>query len=148
MWCLATHLPLLIADLIPGENAHWILFLQLLEITQICFSPTISKDQVAFLQIMICDHHHEFRRLYVECSIIPKMHFMIHMPTMILRYSNILTIIQEKLILVQIKKTAFIICLDPTMILRYSNVLTIIFRIHTYILGENVRLSTPSDSTS
>ena len=26
MWCLATHLPLLIGDLIPRENARWNLF--------------------------------------------------------------------------------------------------------------------------
>ena len=88
MWCLATHLPLLIGDLIPLEDARWILFLKLLEITSLCFAPALSKDQVAYLQILIDDHHHEFKQLYPDCNIIPKMHFMVHMPTYIIRYSK------------------------------------------------------------
>ena len=46
MWCLSSHLPLIIGDLIPPENAKWQLYLILLEITSICFSPTLSKDQI------------------------------------------------------------------------------------------------------
>ena len=88
MWCLATHLPLIIGDLIPFEDARWILFLKLLEITSLSFAPVVSKDQVAYLQILIHDHHHEFKRLYPECNIIPKMHFMIHIPTFMIRYSK------------------------------------------------------------
>ncbi|CAB4030340.1 Hypothetical predicted protein, partial [Paramuricea clavata] len=85
MWCLATHIPLIIGDLIPLENARWILYLKLLEIISLCFAPVISKDQVAYLQVLINDHHHKFRELYPECSIIPKMHFMVHMPTATMR---------------------------------------------------------------
>lgn len=86
MWCLAIHLPLLIGHMIPFEDAHWNLFAKMLEITSICFSPEVSVDQLAYLKISIEDHHHEFTRLYPNCSVIPKMHFMIHMPTMMIQY--------------------------------------------------------------
>lgn len=85
MWCLSNHLPLIIGDLISPENAKWQLYLTLLEITSICFSPTLSKEQIAYLQVLIEDHHTEFCNLYLGCSIIPKMHFMIHMPSVMLR---------------------------------------------------------------
>lgn len=86
MWCLAIHLPLIIGDFIPTDNEKWHLFLKLLEITSICFSPVLSKEMIAYLQVLIEDHHTMFRRLYPQCSIIPKMHFMIHMPSVMLRY--------------------------------------------------------------
>lgn len=86
MWCLAIHLPLIIGDLIPADNAKWQLYLRLLEITTICFSPTVSEEKIAYLQVLIEDHHTEFCNLYPECPIIPKMHFMIHMPSVMLRY--------------------------------------------------------------
>lgn len=86
MWCLATHLPLIIGDLVPEDNAYWDLFLTLLDITSICFSPILSSEQIAYLQVLIEDHHSEFCNIYPDCSIIPKMHFMIHMPSVILQY--------------------------------------------------------------
>ncbi len=86
MWCLANHLPLIIGNLIPEDNANWQLYLTLLDITSICFSPTLSKNQIAYLQVLIEDHHTEFCKIYPACSIIPKMHFMIHMPSIMLQY--------------------------------------------------------------
>lgn len=86
MWGLATHLPLIIGNIVPSENDRWNLFLNLLQITSLCFAPVISKDQVAYLQILINDHHQKFKDLYPQCSIIPKMHFMVHTPTAIIRY--------------------------------------------------------------
>ena len=88
MWCLAIHLPLVIGDFIPSDNEKWHLFLKLLEITSICFSPVLSEEMIAHLQVLIEDHHTMFCSLYPQCSVIPKMHFMIHMPSVMLRYNS------------------------------------------------------------
>ena len=86
MWCLAIHLPLVIGDWIPSDNAKWLLFLKLLEITSICLASEVSEEQIAYLQVLIEDHHNEFCHLYSHCSITSKMHFMIHMPRIIMRF--------------------------------------------------------------
>lgn len=86
MWCLAFHLPLLVGDYIPEDDEHWKLLCTLLEITRIVFAPTISKNQVAYLQILIQTHHERFKELFPQCNIIPKMHYMVHMPRTILRW--------------------------------------------------------------
>ena len=75
MWYLALYLPFVIGDKIPEEHEMWHLCLKLREIMAVCFSPAVSKDQLAYLQILIEDHHKEFCRIYPGCSIIPKMHY-------------------------------------------------------------------------
>ena len=86
MWCLAINLPLLIGGLIPEDDEHWGLFCDLLEIMRIIFAPTVNANQVAYLQVLIQNHHEKFKELYPDCSITPKMHYMVHMPRTILRY--------------------------------------------------------------
>ena len=70
----------------------WHLFLKR-EIMAMCFSPAISKDQLAYLQILIEGHHKEFCRIYPACSIIPKMHYMIHMPSVMLKWVSLILIL-------------------------------------------------------
>lgn len=89
MWCLARNLPLMIGGLIPDDDEHWSLFCDLLEIIRIVFAPTVSHNQVAYLQVLIQNHHEMFKELFPDCPIIPKMHYMIHMPRTMLRYSVI-----------------------------------------------------------
>lgn len=85
MWCLGLHLPFLIGDKVPEDDENWQLLIKLLDIMAVCFAPAVSKDQLAYLQIMIEEHHKEFCRIYPDCSVIPKMHYMIHMPSVMLR---------------------------------------------------------------
>lgn len=86
MWCLAVHLPFLVGDQVPEDSELWQLFIKLLNIVAVCFSPVVSQDQLAYLQVLIEEHHKEFCRLYPDCSVIPKMHYMVHMPRVMLRY--------------------------------------------------------------
>ena len=73
MWCLAINLPLMIGGLVPDNDA--------------CFASTVIHNLVvAYLQVIIQGHHERFKELYPGCPIIPKMHYMIHMPRAILRY--------------------------------------------------------------
>ena len=85
MWCLARNLPLMIGGLIPDDNENWSHFCDLLEIICIMFAPTVSRNQVAYLQVLIENYHGKFKELYPDCTIIPKMHYMIHMPRTMLR---------------------------------------------------------------
>ena len=85
MWCLARLLPFMIGDLIPDDDEHWLNFLAVLTIIDYVFAPVISPDIVAFLHDKIRSHQETFQQLYPECSIIPKLHYMIHIPESILK---------------------------------------------------------------
>ncbi|XP_048583720.1 uncharacterized protein LOC5498446 isoform X2 [Nematostella vectensis] len=85
MWCLGMFLPLLVGDLVPEDDEHWELFCILLQIMRIVFSPVIDKEQLPYLQVLIQHHHQMFQQLFPGCSITPKMHYMVHMPTTILK---------------------------------------------------------------
>ena len=82
MWLLACILPLVIGDLVP-EDERWMNFLKMIEIVDILFSPRITDD-AAYLAALFCDHHEQFQLLYPDWSIIPKMHFMVHMPRLMI----------------------------------------------------------------
>ena len=79
MWLLRQILPLLIGDFVDEDDEHWLLFLNLMEIVDLLFSPKTSTDHVAYVATVIGDHHSEFCRLYPTKSAIPKMHFMVRM---------------------------------------------------------------------
>lgn len=85
MWNLAVHFPLMIGDLIPEDDSEWDCFLLLLEILQICVSWIISVDLVAYLDVLIEKYLCAFRECYPHIRIIPKQHYMIHLPSQILR---------------------------------------------------------------
>lgn len=85
MWCLGRLLPLMIGSHIPFDNPHWQNFLVLLEIIDYLFAPIISPDCIDHIRILIRDHHSTFKSLYPECSLIPKMHYMIHYPDWMLK---------------------------------------------------------------
>ena len=79
MWCLGLHLPFLIGDFVENDDDYSPLLCTLLQTLQIIFSPVVSK-QVAYLQILIQKLVENFKELFPESSIIPKMLYMIHMP--------------------------------------------------------------------
>lgn len=84
-WCLARHLPLLLGNRVPKEDEKLQLFLLLLEIVELVFSPVISREQASYLQAIIEEHHVRFVEQYPAASIIPKMHYIIHYPRTIVR---------------------------------------------------------------
>ena len=85
MWLLGRILPLIIGEHVPEDDEHWMLFLQLMDIVDILFAPSISEDYAVYVDTLIHDHHHEFCHLYKDASIIPKMHFMVHMPRLMIK---------------------------------------------------------------
>lgn len=80
LWCLGRLLPLLIGDLVPDDDPYWDNYLLLLTIVDYVFAPTLSKRTPAFLTVLINDHLSQFKEIYTNCSIIPKQHYLIHIP--------------------------------------------------------------------
>ena len=86
MWLLGRILPILIGDWVDEDDEHWQLCLQLMEIVDILFCHKVTHDHAAYVASLINDHHTTFCELYPEHSVIPKMHFMVHMPKFMIRY--------------------------------------------------------------
>ena len=89
MWLLARVFPLLVGDLVPRDDSNWECYLKLLKICEICAAPVLSEDSAAFLELLIEEHHIQFKGLY-SVSIIPKMHFMVHFSRQILNYGPLI----------------------------------------------------------
>ncbi|GBM58824.1 hypothetical protein AVEN_179363-1 [Araneus ventricosus] len=86
MWTLLRLLPLMCATIIPEDNLHWKLFIDLKEIIELVFAPILTVDYIAYLRIRINEHLQFFKELYPEKLIIPKQHFLIHYPLHLLNF--------------------------------------------------------------
>ena len=69
MWTLAQFLPPVIGNLIPKDNKHWENFLGLLDIMNILFACPVDKAVAGELEVLISDHHSNFKELYPRASI-------------------------------------------------------------------------------
>ena len=85
LWLFARVLPLLVGRHIPDDDERWENFKRMMEIVDRLFCPKVTEDDATYIKWLINDHHHEFCRLYPEMSVIPKMHFMVHMPRLIVQ---------------------------------------------------------------
>ena len=88
-WCLGRYLPLLVGDVVPTDDEKWENFLCLLKIIQFIFAPIIIDDEVDYLQMLIEDYLTCFVELYPYRPLVPKMHYLIHMPTWIKRFASV-----------------------------------------------------------
>ena len=68
MWCLGRFLPILIGDKIPESYVYWENFI-------------ISGDRIDYISMLIEDFLDDFKLLYPERPLTPKMHYLIHVPT-------------------------------------------------------------------
>ena len=65
----------------------------LLTIIDYVFAPRASLDDVAYVRLLIRDHHTKFKLLYPDSPIIPKMHYMVHIPVWMERYMHMYVIV-------------------------------------------------------
>ena len=86
MWCLGRLLPMMISSYIPEQDVNWNNYLQLLHIMELVFSPSISSDLPPYVQVLVEEYLETFRELYPEHTIIPKMHYMVHLSRYLHRY--------------------------------------------------------------
>ena len=69
-------LPLMSGDIIPKED-KWEKFLNLLDIVDYVLAPTTTAEKMAFVSVLVADFLMEFQDLHHR-SLIPKMHYLIH----------------------------------------------------------------------
>ncbi len=67
----------------PADDEYWKNFGLFLEICQYLFAPRLTENDLAVLEDNIASHHNQFIALYPSKSIIPKLHYLIHMPRII-----------------------------------------------------------------
>jgi len=70
---------------VPTGDTQWESYLLLLLIADYLLAAEIHPDEVAHVKVLIEDHHSAFTNIYPDASIIPKMHYMVHMPRLILQ---------------------------------------------------------------
>ena len=86
MWLFGRLLPILIGSSVPEDNERWQNFLLLLDIVDIMFARRITDDTPGVLHHKIEEHHTNFTVLYPDQSVIPKMHFLVHAPRIMMEY--------------------------------------------------------------
>ena len=79
-WCLGRYLPVMIGHQIPCDDPYWAHYLQLLDILDILCAPVIHRNTPAYLQVLLESNLITFRELYPQAKIIPKIHYLLHMP--------------------------------------------------------------------
>ena len=70
---------------VPEEDAFWRHYTDLLVISRYLLAPTIHPDEVALVKVKIADFLSVFVELYPGTSVIPKMHYMLHVPRLIMK---------------------------------------------------------------
>ena len=81
MWCLGRFLPLLIGEFIPVEDRYWENFLTLLTVLDFVFAPATTVAKADYAAMLTEDFLTEFKDLYPERRLTPKMHYMVHFPS-------------------------------------------------------------------
>jgi len=84
-WCLFRYRALLIGDLVPVDNVSWELYICCRKMTEIIFAPSATVSQIAYLDLLIADHHERFIDLAAD-EITPKFHFLTHYPRLMSVY--------------------------------------------------------------
>jgi len=80
MWCLLRLLPLMIGPSVPQEDEHWKFLLELKQICEMVFAYKLTESHLSYLEIKIQDHLNSFKDLFPSRRLLPKHHFMLHMP--------------------------------------------------------------------
>ena len=85
MWLFATYLPLFVGDKIPIDDPHWQCYFVLLEITKYSTARVVSLTSAEYLETLIEQHHHMLKTIYPHQSIIPKMHYLVHFSSLLIK---------------------------------------------------------------
>lgn len=86
MGCLIQNFPFILGDVDIHETLHWKLFILLREVCSIVFAPVVTRGLAVFLKQLIIDHHKLFKEIYPHKNLIPTYHFMMHYPSMMIRF--------------------------------------------------------------
>ena len=90
MWSLSCMLPLLVDGKVDCDDPHWTTFVSLLEIMGICFAHKISFRSIINLKRLIKEHLTSFKNVYSNARILPKQHYLVHLPTQIMMFGPLI----------------------------------------------------------
>ena len=76
----------MIGHFVSEDDEHWLHYIELLDIVDLIFSPTLHPNTPGYLEVIIKENLEKFVALYGAASILPKMHFLIHVPRLLERY--------------------------------------------------------------
>ena len=87
---VAQVLPIIVSKLISTDSQRWECFSSLFEMMGIAFSAHISLDTVDYFKTAIKNHLQLFRTVYPDAPIIPKQHFLVHLPSQMLKFGPLI----------------------------------------------------------
>lgn len=87
MWELFHVMPLLVGCYEEvSMNPHYLCFMRLQQIAALVLSPSVSARQIPYIRILIGEYLAEVKTLYPWLNLPPKLHYLVHIPTLIKRY--------------------------------------------------------------
>ena len=87
MWELFHVMPLIIGCYEEVyQNQHYLCFMRLQQIAALVLSPEVSVRQIPLIRILIGEYLAEMKALYPWFNLPPKLHYLVHIPTLIKRY--------------------------------------------------------------
>ena len=84
-WCLFRLLPLLLGDVVDDTHKVWQLYILAREICEIVMAPVVDPAWLPYLELIIA-HHHALLKDVAPKAFIPKMHFIVHYPRLLLTF--------------------------------------------------------------
>ena len=76
-------LPFFISNHVDAEDEHFLFLIELSSIVNLLYAPIIKIESIQVLRQLIREHLHKFTTLFEDVNILPKQHYLIHLPTMI-----------------------------------------------------------------
>lgn len=70
----------------PRENSAYQVYLERRAIVDIILAPQVSEGASAYLKVCVEDFYKAFRETFSDVNIIPKMHYVIHYPRLLVSY--------------------------------------------------------------
>lgn len=84
MITLCFTIPHIIGSLIDNDDEKWKFFILLLQILILSTSPYADRDSAGQLEQFVATHNFNFVKLYPTSSVIPKLHYAVHLAKQIL----------------------------------------------------------------
>ena len=91
-WLLFINLPLMMGEKVNRNHDVWLCYTTLLELCRIVFQEEISEVELLILGSHIDEFLTEFKRIFTERKITPKMHHLVHYPRYIRMFGPLLNV--------------------------------------------------------
>ena len=88
--CLVQILPLLIGDLVPDADEHWVVYVQFLEMIDYILAPSLTKGQIHYFSSFIKQFLNDFKTLDGSSHIKPKTHYIVHYAAQFLAFGPLI----------------------------------------------------------